>query len=213
MVNGSTEQWGNLESWSPTLFLVAGSLLIVYAALHGIEASTDMVIEPKIFELGYLIGFLGLLGLYPTLADRSPWLTRAGAVAAVLGVVAFSVLTVSNIAELLGIVSGVHPAWYGVFVLLALTGFILGYLAFGVASLRADAQTRTVGFVLLVPGIIVIVMVAHIYAGYASELTAFVISAGEAMAHLAIGSRLRTTTETERQEPSGDSDRELITHD
>jgi hypothetical protein len=60
---------------------------------HRLEAFLDITVEQKGLEVGYVIGFLGLLGLYPTLADRRPWLARAGAVAAILGVVAFSVFT------------------------------------------------------------------------------------------------------------------------
>jgi protein-S-isoprenylcysteine O-methyltransferase Ste14 len=85
--------WRSLERWSATLFLIAGGVLIVYAALTGLEAFLDITVEQKGLEVGHVIGFLGLLGLYPTLADRRPWLARAGAVAAILGVVAFSVFT------------------------------------------------------------------------------------------------------------------------
>lgn len=209
----NTLRWHSLERWSPPLFLIAGGVLIVYAALTGLEAFTDMTLMQKGFEVGYVLGFLGLLGLYPTQADRSPWLARAGAVAAVLGAVAFSVFTVNRLAELAGVVSGDPPGW-SVFVVMAAVGFVLGYLAFGVASLRADTHPRVVGLVLLVPAIIVVLMFAHVFAGLDSPGTAFVISAGQAMAHLAIGATLRTkSTSTEGEEPSNDSDPEVVTHD
>jgi hypothetical protein len=54
------------------LFLVAGVLLIGYAALNGVGAFTDMTAYPVLFQFGYLIGFLGLLGVCHALADRSP---------------------------------------------------------------------------------------------------------------------------------------------
>lgn len=199
MVSGSREHWEVLEGHSPTLFLVAGVLLVGYAAIHGIEAVMAVTLAPNPLQFGYVVGFLGLLGLYPVLAGRSPWLARVGVVGAVSGVVGHSAIVGYNIAELSGMLSG-GPATGPVFVFLAVSGFVVGYLAVGVASLRDAAHSRTVGLLLLVPGIIVVLMTVHILAGYASPETAFVISAGEAMAHLAIGTTLRTETESSDRE-------------
>lgn len=195
MSSATTAQGNALETHSPILFLVAGVLLIGYASLNGMAAFTGTAVEPNLFEFGYVIGFLGLLGLYPRFVDRQPWLTRAGAVAAVFGTIAISAFTIRNLAGLAG---GASDGLLGrpVFVVMALVGFVCGYLAFGAASLRSDIQSRTVGLVLLVPGIIVVFMLAHIAAGLDSPATAFVVSAGQAMAHLAIGATLRAEAES-----------------
>jgi hypothetical protein len=217
MVPINTKQWKWLEARSPTLFLVGGGLVVVYAGLHGIEAATDMVMKPNPFEFGYVIGFLGLLGLYPTMVDERPWLARAGAVAAVLGIVALTAFTVIHLADLAGLFSSdpaAMPSWFNVFIPLALIGFVVGYLAFGVASLRSGVHSRTVGLLLLVPGLIVVWMIIQTTAGYFDELTAFVVSAGEAMAHLAIGTTLRAkSSAADRDESSTDGDREPVAHD
>lgn len=209
----STKHWKRLEAQSGTLFLVAGALVVVYAGLHGIEAMTDMILEPNPFEFGYVVGFLGLLGLYPKLADESPWFARAGAVAAVLGMIGLSAFTVLHLAELAGVVAPGGPSWFWVFIPLPLIGFVLGYLSIGVASLWADVHTRTVGLLLLAPGIIVVVMLVQMLAGWTSQLQAFVISAGQAMAHLAIGASLKTKSDSDHREPSSHRDREVATHD
>lgn len=209
----STPHWKRLETQSGTLFLVAGAVVVVYAGLHGIEAATDMILEPNPFEFGYVVGFLGLLGLYPTLADENPWLARAGAVAAVIGMIGLSAFTVLHLAELAGLVEPRGPDWFWVFIPLPLIGFVVGYLTFGVASLRADVHTRTVGLLLLAPGIIVVVMIVQMLAGWTSQPQAFVISAGEAMAHLAIGATLKTKSDSGHGEPSGHGDREVANHD
>lgn len=185
-----TKRGNWLEERSPTLFLVAGVVLVGYATLNGLEAFTAATFEQKLFEAGYVVGFLGLLGLYPRLADQRPWLARVGAAAAALGLIAFSVFTANNVAELTGLASGDPPGWV-VFTAMAVVGFLVGYLAIGVAVLRSAAYSRTVGLLLLVPGIIIALMLAHIAAGLDSPETAFVVSAGQAMAHLAIGSTLR----------------------
>lgn len=208
-----TPRWKRLEARSGTLFLVGGAVVVVYAGLHGVEAATDMVLEPNPFEFGYVLGFLGLLGLYHALVDDNPWLARLGAVAAVLGMIGLSVFTALHLAEVAGLVAPEQPAWFGVFALFPLVGFVVGYLSIGIASLRADVHTRTVGLLLLVPGLIVVVMIIQILAGWTSQWQAFVISAGEAMAHLAIGVALETRTDTDREDPSKHSDREVATND
>ena len=209
----STPQWGRLEARSGTLFLVAGVLVVVYAGLHGIEAATDMVLEPNPFEFGYVVGFLGLLGLYPAAADESPWLARVGAVAALLGIIGLSAFTVLHLAVLAGVVAPGGPTWFWVVIPLPLIGFVVGYLAIGIASLRADVHPRMVGLLLLAPGLIVVVMLVQMLAGWTSQPQAFVISAGEAMAHLAIGATLTTKSDSDDRELSSHGDRDVATHD
>ncbi len=207
------EEWASLERWSPTLFLAAGGILTIYAALIGVGAFTDISLQQNVFQFGYVLGFLGLFGLYPTLADRSPWLARVGAVGGALGIVAFSVITLNTLADSLGLVSG-EPPGGPLFVLLAAAGFFLGFLLLGVASLRSEVYSRTVGFVLLVPAIIIGIMIAHIALGYDTPETAFVISGGQAMAHLAIGASLHTKTDsTDRKESSTDDEQPVMVHE
>lgn len=183
-----------LEGHSAVLFLVAGVLLIGYAALTGVEAFTTATVEPNLFEFGYVLGFLGLLGLYPRLVDQQPWLARVGAGAAVSGAVAISAFNVGHLAEIGGLVSNGLPGRPG-FVVMALIGFVFGYLATGTAVLRSAVYPRLYGLVLLAPGVVVVLMLVHIAAGFDSAETAFVISTGQAMTHLAIGATLRAKAE------------------
>ncbi|MFC7230432.1 hypothetical protein ACFQMM_01905 [Saliphagus sp. GCM10025308] len=44
-----TTRWESLEQWSPIAFLVAGVLLVVFAALLGYEAFTDMPAPEDLF--------------------------------------------------------------------------------------------------------------------------------------------------------------------
>jgi hypothetical protein len=213
MAQGNTLHWGRLEAQSGTLFLIAGALVVVYAGLHGIEAVTDIVLEPNPFEFGYVVGFLGLLGLCLTLADETPWFARVGALAAVLGIIGLSAFTVLHLAVLAGVVARGGPAWFGIFIPLPLIGFVVGYLSIGIASLRANIHSRTVGLLLLTPGVIVLVMIVQIFMGWTSQLQAFVISAGEAMAHLAIGATLKMKSDSDDREPSNYGDQEVSTHD
>lgn len=193
MVGASTFPWKVVERWSPRLYLIAGAVLAVYAALNGVVALTDMAIAPNVFQAGYIAGFLGLLGLYPGLADQRPWLARAGAGAAALGVIAFSVFTASNLAELIGIASG-NPTGWGAFAIMGTIGFVVGYLAVGIVVIQSEVYSRAVGLLLLMPGVIIILMFASMATGVASPGSVFVVSAGQAMTHLAIGSTLKVET-------------------
>lgn len=210
----NAQRWNQLEAQSGTLFLVAGALLVVYSGLHGIDAATDMMMEPNPFEFGYVLGFLGLLGLYPAAADESPWLARVGAVAALLGIIGLSAFTVLHLGELAGLLEPDGTPWMTVFIPFPLVGFVVGYLSIGGAVIRGRERSRTLGLLLLVPGIIVVVMVVQILMGWTSQLQAFVISAGEAMAHLAIGATLRKKTPPDgREKPTKKADVELQTND
>lgn len=193
-MNARTNPFELIEGHSAVLFLAAGVLLTGYAALNGVEAFTAATVEPNLFEFGYVLGFLGLLGLYPRLVDRQPWLARIGGGAALSGAIAITAFNIGHLVEIAGVVSDGLPGM-PVFIAMALVGFVFGYLATGTAVLRSDVYPRLYGLVLLVPGVVVVLMLVHIVAGFDSLETAFVISVGQAMTHLAIGATLRADGE------------------
>lgn len=213
MIRASSGLWTSLERRSPTLFLVAGALLVGYAALNGIAAFGDaayVTVEDVVGPAGLATGFVGLLGLYPTLANGSPRLAAAGAACGALGAVGFSAIILEGLAALAGFEL---PGWTAVFVLLATLGMLAGYLPMGLAALRADARSRTVGLLLPVPAVVFAAMLSQaiLFArfGLFSEATmawsAFAISSGQALAHLAIGHTLRTDRSViGREVPSAD---------
>lgn len=213
MSRAGTPQWSLLERWSPTLFLVSGGILVVYATFNGLWAFTNVMPEGHGLEIGYVLGFLGLLGLYPSLARRSPWLARLGAFAAGIGVFASIYVSMNDYVQVAGLMAGNLPGW-PYLRLLPLVGFLVGYLSSGIAALRSDAHSQTVGLLLLIPGIIVILMLGSIFTGHpllSRFQTVFVVSAGEAMAHLAIGATLRTgSPPADIKESSTDSDQQVI---
>lgn len=191
-------QWELLERRSPTLFLSAGILLLGYAALNGLVAFTDMAyvtIEDVVGPAGFVLGFVGLLGLYPGLVDRNPTLARVGAVCASLGAAGFSVITLHGLAVLAGVESTSVP---GILLLLVAIGMIPGYVSFGVVTRRSSVAGRTVGLLLFLPAVVFAAMLSQpfVYAhfGMFSETTMawsnFGISSSQALAHLAIGYKL-----------------------
>ncbi|WP_440988381.1 hypothetical protein [Haloarchaeobius baliensis] len=194
----------SLEDRSSALFLVAGVLLVVYATFNGVHASTGAVYESveNVFgPAGFALGFLGLLGLSRPLRDRSPRVVRVGAVCAVAGAVAFTVFAVANLGEIAGVVPREPPAWAVVFLALAVVGMIPGYLSVALVTLRTDEYPRSVGLCLLAPAAIFGTMFTGSMLGSSPQWALFLISAGQALAHLSIGyalwrSRLRTEVGT-----------------
>ena len=196
--------WNLLQKWSATAFLIAGVVLVVYAALLGYQAFIDSSVNFHASEAavvgpaGFAVGFIGLLGLYPTLADRSPKLARAGAVFAALAVAGWFMIAVDGLANLAGIN---WPTWLAAVAILGILGMFLGYAAFGVASLRTDAHSRTLGLLLLAPTILFGVLIVGQAITGGTAIGAALISSGLALSHLGIGYVLRTEdVPTEREE-------------
>lgn len=199
MRQGNVRQPNSPDRWSPKLFLLAGVLLLGYAALNGIAAFTDtsyVTVEDVVGPGGFVLGFLGALGLYRSLTERSPRLARTGVCCVSLGAVGFSVITLQGLAVIAGLGSG---GTHGILLILVTIGMIPGYLSFAVASLRADVYARGVGLLLFVPAVVYAAMLSQallfVQFGRFSQPTmawsAFAISSTQAAAHLSIWYTLR----------------------
>jgi hypothetical protein len=202
MVSITTIRLESLELWSPTLFFLGAAMFVVAAALTVVQlvAGVDrlrLLVGEAFIAGGWIAGLLGLLGLYHTLAHRSRWLSRAGAVAAAIGVVAFVVLAV---ASLFGFAAGYQagtlsmPVIYvipGVFV-----GSLLAFVSFSGAIFRSDDYPRKLGIVLLVPSAIFLtnlfILPAIFGTGPVPPEVGFVVVSGLALTMLTIGYLLGT---------------------
>jgi len=198
----------SLERWRSTLFLIAGALLAVTTALWGARVFMNMELEVMrgfFAPAGMTFAFLGLLGLYPALATQTPWLARAAAFFTVVGIVGTSMRAVVAASQLAGILDA-RPAWIDPFEPLLLVGIVLGFITFGVAVLRTDAYSRTVGLLLLIPGILFPVVLGSIIAMAEGEFP-YVIhvlhNGADALALLAVGYLFRLEdVRTGRAEPA-----------
>lgn len=141
-----------LEQWNSMAFVgsgVAWLLLILLAVVNmstGVSVPTWLI--PAFLVVGLLAAYVGLLGFYPTVKDTAPRLSLAGlgatAVAATLVVVALLyTITTSSFTD--GPPSPGFP--------LIILSTILGFLLLGTASVRTDAPSRTVGYLLIVPAV------------------------------------------------------------
>lgn len=192
MESSHSARFGVLERWRSALFLVAGGVLVVFAATLAIQEVTATVIPQNAFgPLGFAIGFLGLLGLYPGVVTDVPRLAAAGALLAILGAGGFVVAWLVALVEVAG---GTAPAWVELANGPILAGMVLGFLAFAIAVKRSDAYAGQLAVLLLVPAVLLALNVARVELVGAENVrlwVSFLFATGQALAYLGIGITLR----------------------
>lgn len=148
MIGAHTDVWKTLRAWSAVAFLLAGGFWLTDTTYLALELFVGVVTpEPVAIKLAaVLAAIVGLLGLYPGLADRLPRLTRAGLVLiGVPGAVWAVLLTWGIGAE---ISPAIQPPPIAVVTVVFLPIF-LGALLYGSASLYTGVPSRAVGVLLL----------------------------------------------------------------
>lgn len=164
-----TRVWQAFGRWSATAFFVAGGLLLASPTHIALELFMDIPLPSWIVALFILPGLIttlvGLLGLYPRLVDRAPRLALAGGVMAgitgtILIVIFVWILGGALLSAVSGIAIGTPPGV--LFSTFALT-MTLGFVFFGVATLRSPGFAHSFGLLLLsfaVPWIVVLATTA-----------------------------------------------------
>ena len=147
----------SLEARRALAFTIAG---VVFAAdlvilLFNYSAGTEnqfMDLGQALIGSAWALGFLGLLGFYPTLSERSRWLARIGGLFSVLGCIAMVVMAAISFSEFAGLLGGGYEAYVPLFLPGIVLGIILGFGSVGVATLKSRTYTRMIGlfFLLLV---------------------------------------------------------------
>ena len=161
--------WQTFERWSATAFFVAGGLQLASPTHVVLELFMDIPLPSWIVALFILPGLMatlvGLLGLYPRLIDRAPRLALAGGVmAGITGTILMMIFGWILGGALLSVVSeiaiGTPP---GVLFSTFTLTMTLGFVFFGVATLRSPGFARSFGLLLLsfaVPWVMVLAATA-----------------------------------------------------
>lgn len=155
--------WEGLAERDGSIFLVAGGMLFIATANDALGAYTSLTTQagiPLAIEAvagfgGLVLALVGLVGLYPRLADRSPRLARIGAVLVTLPTAVFAVLITCAIPPgVLGIPS--PAAAIPALDTIGITGFLMAAASagvFGVAALRERTLSHVLGGSLLLLGV------------------------------------------------------------
>jgi hypothetical protein len=177
------------------LYLVAGGLLVVFAANTAARVFAEMGAQPIhnfVGPAGFFVGLLGLFGLYPGLARRSSVLARLTAAVAVIPLVGWFVITVFGIGHTVGVLPDISAVLPGATVIVVFVATMLAYLLAGTTSLRSDAHSLTVGLLLLAPAIPYLMLILAVQVLLPVAWGEFVIDSIHALAHLALGAALWT---------------------
>lgn len=210
---GSIVPWNALETWRAGAFLVAGTFFIGFVIRNGIIAFGDGFSESATAALylafvvpAEVAAYVGLLGLYPRLSVVAPRLAAVGAALAGIAAVAVVGFAGGVGASLLAAGPPEPPAVSQLLWLVTLATTISAFVVFGVAGLRTEVPSRTVGVVLLLPPATYVVMMTGMFAGYAPEWSTFALSPIQAAAHVGIGLAIRNSdAQADRVEASLDS--------
>lgn len=152
---------------------------------------------------GHLIAVVALVLLYPVLANRTPSLARGAAIMATIPTAGWFVITAEQLVEAAGILSPPVTVLPPAFYLVVLVSTIITYTLFTIASRRADVASRTLDPLLLAPAILLVTGFSARVVSGAPALAGFVTGSGLALAMLAIGYTLRSTSETNRETLAG----------
>lgn len=187
--------WRSLELWRASAFLLAGIILAINAVIVAAEIVVGIerwrVLGQIFVGAGWTAAFIGLLGLYPGLADGSRWLARAGALFAAIGAVVFTVMGLASVVFYVGIVDGSLTTLVPLFLPGVIIGSVLGFVSISAASLRADVHSRTLGLLLLLPPTLVILNLLTAIIGIEGATSTLAVVIGDTLAMLAIGMSVR----------------------
>ena len=154
MASANVQRFGSLEAWRATAFTIAGVIFAANAVilLLNLAAGTQgqyMTLGQAFIGAAWTAGFIGLLGFYPGLADRSRRLARAGGVFAVLGLLTMVLMAVVSFGLFAGVLAGTLADYTPYFLPGVFFGIVLGFGIFGFVSLRTTIYTRGVGLLFL----------------------------------------------------------------
>ncbi|QLG51069.1 hypothetical protein [Natrinema halophilum] len=177
----------SLDGKSSTLFLLGGGLLVVFAAntaLRTFVGTSFPPVQGLIGPAGFFFGGVGLLGLYPALANRTSQLARAAVVVAVIPVVGWPVIILRGIAtQVIGITL---PEVLAALPMVVIASMLLAFASFGIASLQAGIHSRITGVLLLIPATGFLLLITN-------AAPHFVIDIGHAVGYLGVGFTLQST--------------------
>lgn len=178
-----------LEENAATLFLAGGVLyavLVVNRILSTYTGTSFTYAAVFAWVAWVLIGF-GLLGLYPALAERRPYLSRVAAALLIVPIVCSAVVAIgTGILEPTGILTE-PPGPVALAPFAAIITMYLAFALFGIATLLADVHPKALGVIMLA-----VALLYPLWMTVLSGVPTFVANGIDLVAYLAIGVVLLT---------------------
>ena len=151
-----------LIHWSGLISILAGLLYALGALLHPVGedltayGSPTWVPAHQVYWVSAMLMLFGLLGLYARQVEKAGWLGLVGFVLAFIGTVLVDsiFLMASTVIHLVAVQAPAlfdqtaAPPAFGV--LVVVVGYILGYILFGIATMRAGVLPRGSGLLLII---------------------------------------------------------------
>lgn len=152
-------RWEPFGEYSSTLFFGAGMLMLAAIAIS-LFRNTAWFSSPRwlhnlLGPLGVVLTAYGLVVFYPRIADASPRLARAGVVVSMVaaGAISVAISGASVAAVLTDTTITDPPGWVPILYFSTIVLLSLGFLLYGVASLRTRVPSRSVGLTMLAPAV------------------------------------------------------------
>lgn len=160
MLTDITKRWESLSKHTSTLFFGAGILLLAAMSISQLRATT-LLSSPRwlhnfIGPLGVAFTAYGLVVFYPWVADAAPRLARAGAAVSMVagGAISVAIVGASIAAVLTGSTMTDPPGWIPILYFSCIVSLSVGFLLYGVASVRTHVPSRSVGLAMLSPAVL-----------------------------------------------------------
>lgn len=193
------------ERWGPVAFIVGGigllgTTVVGSADVAGIVQSPPrLAMGPLLFGLWFV--FVGLVGLYPSVREASPRLSRGGVGTAGFGWLVWTVTLLAAVAvDLTSARTIANPGSWGPPLLAG--GFVLALLSFlvyGIISTRTERPSRTFGVLLLIPVVAflgqAILLISKILSGDVIAVLQLALGGVIGFVLIVVGHRLRTSTD------------------
>lgn len=175
----SKRLWNSLAQWRAIAFLVGGLMfipkVIIEAAdiVRGVERFGTLA---RVFlGAGWTAAFLGLLGFYPSLDDKSPWLARTGALFALIGGITFTVMAAVSLGYFTNLINGEVSEVLIYFIPGVFGGIVLGFGSFGIASLKTNIYSKGIGLLFLLLPITFLFNLSSPFIGFATLTKSLII--------------------------------------
>jgi hypothetical protein len=152
----------NLIRWSGLISILAGVLYALAAILHPVGEDIAAYTSPNwvpahlIYWVSAILMLFSLIGLYARQVEKAGWLGLVGFVLAFIGTAFVGSIFVMA-STVIHLVAVENPALFErvgtpstATVLVVVLGFSLGYILFGVASMRAGVLPRWSGLLLII---------------------------------------------------------------